>query len=145
GVAGAGLPPSVVIILGFANLFADGISMGVSDYLSTKSEIEYVDKEKRRELKLIKTNPEVEIESIRKIYIEKGFKGKNLEEAVRVVTSNKDVWVKEKMVFELGLLDEDVDPRKSGFITFVAFLVVGFVPLISYVLAGLSPYINDNS
>lgn len=35
---GAGLNSSVVIILGLANLIADGISMGISAYLSEKSE-----------------------------------------------------------------------------------------------------------
>jgi VIT1/CCC1 family predicted Fe2+/Mn2+ transporter len=39
----------VVIILGFANLVADGISMGLGDYLSEKAEIEYVKAEKARE------------------------------------------------------------------------------------------------
>jgi VIT1/CCC1 family predicted Fe2+/Mn2+ transporter len=41
GVAGAALDPAVVLILGVANLFADGFSMGMSNYLSRKSEIEY--------------------------------------------------------------------------------------------------------
>lgn len=145
GVAGAGLSPNVVIILGLANLFADGLSMGVSDYLSTKSEIEYVEKEKMRELRLIGIQPEVEKEAIRKIYQDKGFKRKALDDAVKAVTENKDVWVKEKLVFDLGLLDEDVDPRKSGLITFLAFIVVGFIPLISYIFAGFDPFIADNS
>ena len=35
---GASLSSSVVIILGLANLIADGISMGISSYLSEKSE-----------------------------------------------------------------------------------------------------------
>lgn len=43
GVAGASLAVRVVIILGFANLLADGISMAVGDYLSTKSENEYAE------------------------------------------------------------------------------------------------------
>jgi VIT1/CCC1 family predicted Fe2+/Mn2+ transporter len=41
GVAGAALNPSIVLILGVANLFADGFSMGMSNYLSRKSDIEY--------------------------------------------------------------------------------------------------------
>ena len=40
GVAGAGLSSSIVLILGFANLFADGFSMATSNYLSTKSKLE---------------------------------------------------------------------------------------------------------
>lgn len=38
--AGANLDVSVVLILGFSNLIADGLSMGVGSYLSTKSERE---------------------------------------------------------------------------------------------------------
>jgi VIT1/CCC1 family predicted Fe2+/Mn2+ transporter len=37
GVIGASLSSSIVLILGFANLIADGFSMAVSNYLSTKS------------------------------------------------------------------------------------------------------------
>lgn len=37
GALGASLSPSVVLILGLANLFADGFSMAASNYLSTKS------------------------------------------------------------------------------------------------------------
>lgn len=48
GVAGANLPSSIVLILGMANLFADGFSMATSNYLARKSELEYlksIDKE----------------------------------------------------------------------------------------------------
>jgi vacuolar iron transporter family protein len=37
GAAGAGLSSAVIVILGFANLIADGFSMGASAYLSAKS------------------------------------------------------------------------------------------------------------
>lgn len=37
GVEGARLMPLIVVILGFVNLFADGISMGASRYLSIRS------------------------------------------------------------------------------------------------------------
>lgn len=42
GVAGAELASSIVIILGFANLIADGISMAASNYLAVSSEEDYV-------------------------------------------------------------------------------------------------------
>ncbi len=41
GVAGAALDPAIVVILGLANLFADGFSMGMSNYLSQRSTIDY--------------------------------------------------------------------------------------------------------
>jgi len=41
GVAGAALDPAIVLVLGAANLFADGFSMGMSNFLSRRSEADY--------------------------------------------------------------------------------------------------------
>lgn len=79
GAMGASLNAAVVLILGFANLFADGFSMAVSNYLSNKSQKDIDELEKR----------------------EKNSK----------------------------------DPRKTALATFVFFLIVGFIPLISFVAA----------
>jgi vacuolar iron transporter family protein len=38
GAAGANLPPSTVLILGLSNIVADGISMGLSNYVGIRSE-----------------------------------------------------------------------------------------------------------
>ncbi len=40
GVAGADLSARVVLIMGVANLIADGIAMGLGDYLGEKSELD---------------------------------------------------------------------------------------------------------
>jgi VIT1/CCC1 family predicted Fe2+/Mn2+ transporter len=40
GTAGAALSPRIGVILGLANLIADGLSMGASNYLGLKSELE---------------------------------------------------------------------------------------------------------
>ena len=47
--SGASLSPSVILILGFANLLADGFSMSIGNYLATKTKNEYIAKERRRE------------------------------------------------------------------------------------------------
>jgi VIT1/CCC1 family predicted Fe2+/Mn2+ transporter len=41
GVQGASLASSIVLVLGVANLLADGVSMGAGSYLSKRSEEEY--------------------------------------------------------------------------------------------------------
>ncbi|HUC79925.1 MAG TPA: VIT1/CCC1 transporter family protein, partial [Flavisolibacter sp.] len=38
GAVGAGMNSSIILILGFANLLADGLSMSIGAYLSAKSE-----------------------------------------------------------------------------------------------------------
>ncbi|MFH1325167.1 MAG: VIT1/CCC1 transporter family protein, partial [archaeon] len=51
GVMGASLSSAIVLILGFANLFADGFSMAVSNYLSTKSNAELMRFGRRKGMK----------------------------------------------------------------------------------------------
>ena len=77
GVAGAQLDARIVLILGFANLFADGFSMGASNFLAIRS-----------------------------------------DEAVRRTRGHETL---------------EPFPLRHSLATFVAFIVVGVVPLISYV------------
>lgn len=132
GGFGADLDTGIIIILGFANLFADGFSMSVGAYLSAKSDKENYKKHESIEYWEIENLPEVEQEEIRDIYKAKGFKGELLEKVVDQITSNKDVWVAEMMKDELNLMEETKSPFKIGVATFVSFLIVGFIPLLVY-------------
>ncbi|RUA33738.1 MAG: hypothetical protein DSY77_08710, partial [Bacteroidetes bacterium] len=73
GAVGAGLDNAVIIILGFANLFADGFSMSIGAYMSAKSEKQNFEKQKAIEYWEVENMPETEEQEIRDIYIEKGF------------------------------------------------------------------------
>jgi VIT1/CCC1 family predicted Fe2+/Mn2+ transporter len=81
GVIGASLSSSIILILGFANLFADGFSMAVSNYLSEKSKEDLFKK-----------------------------KGKSFA-------------------------------RKKASVTFVSFLIIGFIPLLSFVFGFKNQYV----
>lgn len=55
GVVGAGLPIRTILILGLANVVADGFSMAASNYLGTRAEAdeaEFLDAHERRQLQL---------------------------------------------------------------------------------------------
>lgn len=143
GVAGAALSANIVIILGLANLLADGFSMAVGNYLSSKSNVEFIERERKREEWEIKHYPKGEVEEIRQIFIKKGFKGKNLEDAVKTITSNKKVWVDTMMADELNLMEEKTSPVKKGAVTFVSFALVGFIPLIPYFLSFFSEAVKE--
>jgi len=86
GVAGAALNPSIVLILGAANLFADGFSMGMSNYLSRRSELDY-----QRSANGASQDPPEE-------------------------------------------LSDGKSPKRTAFVTFLAFVVAGWAPLVPYIL-----------
>lgn len=139
GATGASLSSSVVIILGFANLLADGLSMGASNYLGEKSEMDYASAQRQKEDWEIDNLRELEVQEVRDIFEKKGFKGKDLDNAVEIVTSNREVWLDVMMKDELGIIqDEDEDPKKHGLATFAAFLITGFFPLLPYLIPGVS-------
>lgn len=133
GAAGAKLDASVIIILGFANLIADGFAMSVGSYLSSKSESENYDKHERIEYWEVDNLPEKEREEIREIYEEKGFEGELLEKVVDVITADKDRWVDVMMKEELNMTKEEKSPFMMGLMTFMSFILVGLVPLVAYV------------
>ena len=134
GSAGAELAVPIVLILGFANLIADGFAMSVGSYFSAKSENESYDKHKAVEYWEIENLREKEVEEIREIYEAKGFEGDLLKQVVDVITSDDEVWVDTMMKEELKMMKDDRPPWKRGLVTFLAFNLVGFIPLSTYAL-----------
>jgi vacuolar iron transporter family protein len=144
GVVGASLSPNIILILGFANMFADGFSMAVANYQSSKAQKEYVQMKRKREEWEIDNLEEQEKQEIRDIYAQKGFKDEFLEEIVRMITSRRKVWVDTMMKEELGLIEDKKRALDSALSTFIGFNIVGLIPLIPFlVFFGLG--INANS
>jgi VIT1/CCC1 family predicted Fe2+/Mn2+ transporter len=135
GVAGAGLAPVVVLILGFANLLADGFSMAASNFLGTRAEQEDYRHLEEIERRHIKVAAEGEKEEIRQIYKKKGFEGEGLERAVELITSDEDRWVRTMLTEEYGLADEIRSPLRAAGSTFTAFVICGFFPLVPYLFS----------
>lgn len=145
GSAGAALSPGIVIILGFANLLADGFSMASGNFLSERTQSDYVKKERKREEWEIENVPEGEIAEIREIFSKKGFKGKDLDRAVKIITSDKKVWVDTMMADELGLLESQKSPLKTAANTYFGFITIGIIPLLAYVLSYFLPFFQQNT
>ncbi|WP_161890029.1 VIT1/CCC1 transporter family protein [Pontibacter russatus] len=132
GAEGASLSTSVVVILGLANLIADGFSMSVGNFFSTKAERDSFENHKAVEYWEVENMREREVEEIREIYAAKGFKGELLEKVVEVITADKDVWVDTMMKEELEMTKDDKTPFKTAGVTFLSFLIIGSIPLLTY-------------
>jgi len=138
GSVGAGFPSSVAVILGFANLIADGFSMAVSNYESSKAEQEFIAGIKKLEERHIDEIPEGEREEIRQIYQAKGFNDELLEKIVETITADKRIWLEVMLSEEHGLSKISPAPSMSASVTFLAFITVGTIPLTPYLVPSLT-------
>jgi VIT1/CCC1 family predicted Fe2+/Mn2+ transporter len=135
GVVGADMPGSVVLVLGVANLVADGFAMGAGSYSGTKADLDDYRRLLAVERKHIALEPSGEREEIRQIFGSKGFSGAELEGIVDVISANEDRWAKTMAVEEYGLSPVAKSPIRAAFNTSAAFALCGLVPLVSYLAA----------
>jgi vacuolar iron transporter family protein len=134
GVVGADLSTKALLILGAANLFADGFSMAAANFSGTKAEIEEYEVVRRMEERHVEFAPDGEREEIRQIFRAKGFEGEALESAVNVITEKRERWIETMMTEEHGLPPISRSPGRAALTTFLAFLACGSIPLIPFVL-----------
>ena len=134
GAVGADLSNRFLLILGMANLLADGFSMAAANYSGTKAEIEEYTFVRHMEERHVEHAPDGEREEIRQIFASKGFKGKTLDAAVEVITAEKERWIDTMMTEEHGLPPIIRSPVTAGIITFLAFVICGFLPVAPFAL-----------
>lgn len=137
GAAGAGFPAYIVVIMGFANLFADGFSMAASNFMRAKSERDKVDQTMLVEQTHIKLIPEGEREELRQIFEMKGFRDDVLEKIVETISSDKKLWINTMVREEYNLSIYGPSPLKEAVVTFVSFLIIGFIPVIPFLFNAL--------
>jgi vacuolar iron transporter family protein len=134
GVVGADLSTKALLILGAANLFADGFSMAAANFSGTKAEIEEYEVVRRMEERHVEFAPDGEREEIRQIFRAKGFEGEALESAVNVITDKRERWIETMMTEEHGLPPISRSPGRAALSTFLAFLACGSIPLVPFIL-----------
>ena len=134
GAAGADLSSAIVLILGFANLLADGFSMSIGAYLAAKSERENVEKHKKQAYRDIQTYPLRQRRKIATLFQAKGFAGKTLARAVDIICADRDRWITTLLAGDSGIQQEHRSALKIGAVTFGSFIVMGLIPLAVYVV-----------
>jgi predicted membrane protein (TIGR00267 family) len=139
GVAAAGGSTHILITTVLAASAAESISMGAVAFTSAVSQRDYYEAEKIKEKKEIELYPEMEKEEVRRIFEDKGFKGRVLEEIVETIVNDKKIWVDTMMREELGI--EKVETKnilKSAVIVGTTTAFGSLIPLVPFVIGGSS-------
>ncbi len=133
GAAGAGLSHQVVIILGVANLLADGFSMGAGNFLGARSENSLYREELRRENYEVEHLPQKETDEVIEVLEKKGYSKNDASALTEMIKKNKDFWVDFMMKYELGMHEpEHGDEWKDATATFLSFVLAGSMPLLVF-------------
>lgn len=141
GVVGAELSSKAILILGAANLLADGFSMAMGNYMATKTENQELELLREFEEHHIEKEPEGEKEEVRQILKNIGFEGDLLKNNIEFYTSNKERWIDLMVTHEYGLSGNPTPAFQAAMATFVSFAVFGFLPLLSYVFQFKNPFV----
>ena len=139
GVVGARLSTWVIVVMGFANLLADGFSMAASNFLGTRAEHEDLKRIEAIENRHVDIAPDGEREEVRQIFEKKGFSGSELTNVVALITSDRTRWVRTMLTEEYGLPQSVRSPWLAALTTFSAFSVCGLVPLLPFLLGVTNP------
>lgn len=124
-----------VLVFGLANLFADGISMGLGEFLSTRAEHDLYRARRTSELREIAENPEQERMELFEILRQRGLPAGQADTVTTHLMGHPEIMADLMLTYEFGMSDPDHEnPVIGGLFTFGAFVVFGTVPLVPYFL-----------
>lgn len=124
-----------VLVFGLANLFADGVSMGLGEFLSARSQADLYRARRANELRGIKSDPEQERLEMVDILRQRGLDPDEAETTSRVLARHPEFMADMMMTYEFGMSNPDVEnPVINGMFTFGSFLAFGGIPLVPYFL-----------
>lgn len=137
----ASLSYLTVLLFGLANLFADGASMAMGNYLSLRSEKDVYKAHQKKERYEIHRSRKMEKEETIEILKTKGFTPQQAKHLTEIFMTNEKYWLQFMMNDELEMSDPTKEnPFLTALATFISFLLFGFIPLIPYILMNNHPY-----
>lgn len=122
-----------VLLFGLANLFADGLAMGLGNFISLRAEQNMILSQKEKEWQEILTNPEEEEKETLFLLQKKGFNKDDAQTMTNLMKKNKPYWLEFMMTEELDLPSSpNLNPALNGVMTFLSFCSFGFIPILPY-------------
>lgn len=150
GAVGAHLGPTAILALGVSNVLADALSMGVGEYLSSRSYGKYVQQEYDREAWELENYPEGERQEMVELYEARGMNTADATTVVHTFAKYRKLFLDLMMKEELSLAspepDEALSALREAVIMFYAFAIFGMVPIVGFAIVPLmaGPSLSDD-
>jgi len=139
GVAGAALGTHEIAVAGTAAGVAGALSMGLGEYLSTKSQSEYYASEATRERDHIRKYPKLEREEVRDMLVKKDYPPELVPQITEHIVADEDRFVDFMMREEFGVGQEsDRSPFVAMGLVMLAFVVGALIPLAPFFFVSTS-------
>lgn len=133
GIAAAGAAPSVIMLTGISGLLAGGISMGLGEYASVRTQNEQYDSEVHTERAALKRNPEGEQAELAEMFVSLGMQSATATEAASQVHEDHEQALRVHLAHELGLTaDTRPSPVIVAISSLLAFSIGALVPLLPF-------------
>jgi vacuolar iron transporter family protein len=129
GLVGAGFGARSVAVAGIAASVAGALSMGLGEYVSTKSQAQYYASEARREREHIRTYPDLERQELAEMLEQQGYPEHLRQPLIDHIISSEERFVEFMMREEFGV------GKESGRSPFSAMLLVMAAFLVGAALA----------
>ncbi|HUR68636.1 MAG TPA: VIT1/CCC1 transporter family protein [Candidatus Thermoplasmatota archaeon] len=137
GVAGAGLATRQILVAGVAAATAGALSMGLGEYISTKSQAEYYANEAQREREHIRKYPKLEREELLEMLEKKQYPAAMVAPLADHIMASEDRFVDFMMREEFGVGEEsERSPFVAMGLVMLAFVVGAVLPLIPFFFVG---------
>lgn len=124
-----------VLVFGLANLFADAVSMGLGEFLSSRSTHALYRNRRNQLLRDLRTEPESQIVSLAETLEKKGLATDTAHSVARQVATAPQLMAEMQLHHQHGAHPPEEDtPALNGLVTFAAFVLFGALPLLPYLL-----------
>lgn len=125
-----------ILIIGLSHVIADAFSMGMGDFISSMSEMEYILSLRNEEQDKIHENKLSKINSLTNTYIKKGLSHKDAKTIVSLLSQKIPLFIDHLLMYSSDISNSHQYQTmiKNSIVMIISFGLFGCIPLLSYIL-----------
>jgi len=131
---GAAVAFHTILVAGLAFAIAGGLSMFFSSYLASRSEMDLLKIDIKRERMEIETEPEEERQELGQLLRKEGYAQREVDVILERLAKDKELWLRTQLSHELRVHMEDLaaDPWVRPVSAGVAFFALALIAIVPY-------------